>query len=467
MPERNLEQLLGGYATGTLTEEERRALYEAALQDQALFNALGDEQALKELLDEPVHRRRLLEALKKNGLDTGPSWWAPVLHSLRRPRVLAIAGSLAIALLAVVFTVRLFEQVGPPQDQGMESEAPSVPAEAPGPPPSSIRPSQKQSGMRKDQPGIRARPVSPESPAKEKAKSLALRSQPQPEPKADVPRVTSPARPAEKPTGLLSPEAHLQDYGKARELFYSEAPAGKAEGSGGRVGMEEESRLGRIQAEKRAFSDEARKDKPVSEPLTGLAVDVGTVVQESPLPLGIRYSLLKREPGNRVSEVDPAGVFRSNDELRLTVEGNQDGYLYIFKQSRSGEWTILFPRLQEGPPPGIQGRTRYEVPPTGYLDLKEDGRPTRLLIAFSREPVQALHRLPSPTSKEKDRGAQLVTKVPASFIEQFLRDHPRQPLLLDKIRPSQQAPEREQAIYVGKADLSSQVLVFEQFLSHP
>ncbi len=38
----NWEKLLGGYATGTLTGEEREALMQAALHDQALFDALMD-----------------------------------------------------------------------------------------------------------------------------------------------------------------------------------------------------------------------------------------------------------------------------------------------------------------------------------------------------------------------------------------------------------------------------------------
>ena len=41
----DLHKLLGGYAAGTLTPEERRALFDAALADQALFDALADEEA--------------------------------------------------------------------------------------------------------------------------------------------------------------------------------------------------------------------------------------------------------------------------------------------------------------------------------------------------------------------------------------------------------------------------------------
>ena len=57
-------KLLGGYATGSLTEAERKALFEAALEDQELFDELAGEQVLKEVLDEPGARQRLLAALE-------------------------------------------------------------------------------------------------------------------------------------------------------------------------------------------------------------------------------------------------------------------------------------------------------------------------------------------------------------------------------------------------------------------
>jgi len=39
-----VQKLLGGYATGTLTPEEQQALFAAALEDQELFDALAHEQ---------------------------------------------------------------------------------------------------------------------------------------------------------------------------------------------------------------------------------------------------------------------------------------------------------------------------------------------------------------------------------------------------------------------------------------
>jgi hypothetical protein len=56
-------KLLGGYATNSLTEAERKALFEAALDDQDLFDALQQEQALKELLADPASRNQIARAL--------------------------------------------------------------------------------------------------------------------------------------------------------------------------------------------------------------------------------------------------------------------------------------------------------------------------------------------------------------------------------------------------------------------
>ena len=49
MDRQGIQKLLGGYATGTLTPEEQQLLFEAALSDQELFDALAREQSLRDL----------------------------------------------------------------------------------------------------------------------------------------------------------------------------------------------------------------------------------------------------------------------------------------------------------------------------------------------------------------------------------------------------------------------------------
>ena len=119
-------KLLGGYATGSLTEAERKALFEAALEDQELFDELAGEQVLKEVLDEPGARQRLLSAL-----ESGPHrdvWWM-------RPWPWAAA----IVTLAVVLGVMIFTRTPPPEPpqqiaQVMKSPEPAAaPVAAPPP----------------------------------------------------------------------------------------------------------------------------------------------------------------------------------------------------------------------------------------------------------------------------------------------------------------------------------------------
>lgn len=94
MSKDDIRNLLGGYATGTLTPEERDALLSAALEDQELFNALADEEALRQYLADPAFRRDLLTAMDERKVRRF-AW-------LFRPVPVALAGSLAAAALVVV-----------------------------------------------------------------------------------------------------------------------------------------------------------------------------------------------------------------------------------------------------------------------------------------------------------------------------------------------------------------------------
>src|ERR1017187_7593148 len=50
MSREEIQKLLGGYATDTLSEAERRALFEAAIEDQELFDALAMAGGMAALL---------------------------------------------------------------------------------------------------------------------------------------------------------------------------------------------------------------------------------------------------------------------------------------------------------------------------------------------------------------------------------------------------------------------------------
>jgi len=75
----DIQKLLGGYATGTLTPEERQALFEAALTDQQLFDALAREEALRDVLSDPSARAHLLAAINDAPAPWYRQWWRPMV----------------------------------------------------------------------------------------------------------------------------------------------------------------------------------------------------------------------------------------------------------------------------------------------------------------------------------------------------------------------------------------------------
>src|SRR5258705_7196787 len=88
-----IRKLLGGYATGTLTQAEQEALFAAALEDQELFEDLVREQPVRDLLRDPAAKAELLAAL-----DSGEkrAWWKwrPLIAGV------AMAGMAAVAVVA-------------------------------------------------------------------------------------------------------------------------------------------------------------------------------------------------------------------------------------------------------------------------------------------------------------------------------------------------------------------------------
>lgn len=65
MEREELDRLLAEYATGGLSAEDRQRLLAAALEDQALFDQLMEEDALREVIELPGARDRLIDALEE------------------------------------------------------------------------------------------------------------------------------------------------------------------------------------------------------------------------------------------------------------------------------------------------------------------------------------------------------------------------------------------------------------------
>lgn len=129
MTREEARKLIGGYATGSLTESERAALFHAALDDQDLFDELAGEHSLKELLESPGARNRLIAALTPEVAQPRRAWW---------PWAVAFAGGLTVVTVLMLRPREVEAPVQIAETRVEKVEQPisapeAAPAEAPNP----------------------------------------------------------------------------------------------------------------------------------------------------------------------------------------------------------------------------------------------------------------------------------------------------------------------------------------------
>lgn len=105
-------------------------------------------------------------------------------------------------------------------------------------------------------------------------------------------------------------------------------------------------------------------------------------------PLGLRYQLLKVTPEGEYAAVDPAATFRSGDRVRLVVESNRGGYLYVVHRGSSQTWTLLSGGAVE-----IQAGSPYAIPKGGRFFFDEQPGVERLFLVLSSRPEPNLDEL--------------------------------------------------------------------------
>ena len=133
MTQQEIRKLLGGYAANTLTERERTALFEAALEDQNLFDALHNEDELRELLADPVSREQIRQALEPVTAQRRRAFWMqPGLIG----GLIGAASLTAAAVVAIVIVTWHREPAATsvPTQMAQSQVEPKVEAPQPAPP---------------------------------------------------------------------------------------------------------------------------------------------------------------------------------------------------------------------------------------------------------------------------------------------------------------------------------------------
>jgi hypothetical protein len=187
-----------------------------------------------------------------------------------------------------------------------------------------------------------------------------------------------------------------------------------------------------------------------------------TVINANYSPLGLRYSLLRRTGISQYEEVDVDTTFRSGDGMRLTVESNDDAYLYLVNKGSSGTWSVLFPSSQiDNGNNHVQAHRRYQVPAGGQFTFEAPAGEERLFLVLSREPETDLERLiyslskPGVTPNRSDQPKILsVQAINDDLIGRIRNTVIARDLVFEKV-DDRTSSRKEKAAYVVNASASS------------
>jgi hypothetical protein len=207
-------------------------------------------------------------------------------------------------------------------------------------------------------------------------------------------------------------------------------------------------------------------------------------------PLGLRYSIMKRSPSGQYTEVDPDTTFHSGERIRLTVESNSTGYLYIVLRGSSGRWTLLFPNAEiMGGKNLVEGGNRYEIPlGTASFQFDETAGTEKLFLLLSRNPEPDFEKLvqslkspasstaaastpatPAPAAASSGGGGsvQVVSSLDDSTINKNRSRVATRDLVFEKVNEENIGAKSEKAIYVVNRSSSPEArVVVDVSLNH-
>jgi uncharacterized protein DUF4384 len=114
--------------------------------------------------------------------------------------------------------------------------------------------------------------------------------------------------------------------------------------------------------------------------------------------IGLGMTLFTRDSNGLAVRVDPEHVFRKGDRVRLVLETNTDGYLYIFNTTNDGPPILIYPDADLDEAGNyMQAHVPFEIPSSTadqerfrWLVFDEYPGTEKLFLVFTREPLNGV-----------------------------------------------------------------------------
>jgi len=114
--------------------------------------------------------------------------------------------------------------------------------------------------------------------------------------------------------------------------------------------------------------------------------------------LGLGLTLFMRDATGLAVRTDPARVFQKGDRVRVLLETNSDGFLYIFNTTNDGPPVMVYPDADLDEAGNyLQAHVPFEIPSSlaaeerlRWLVFDENAGNERLFFVFTKEPLKGL-----------------------------------------------------------------------------
>jgi len=192
--------------------------------------------------------------------------------------------------------------------------------------------------------------------------------------------------------GIAAPPVQDDDV---RGAFLTSRPKDKTANTGGTTAKPSRRRL------KSTTASNNPNKPPDKTPVKPGPSKPGPSPSESSTPvnarrLGLGVTLFMRDSNGLAVRTDPDHVFRKGDRVRVLLETNTDGYLYIFNTTDDGPATMIYPDKDLDEAGNyLQAHVPFEIPTSlageerlRWFAFDETAGTEHLYFVFTREPLK-------------------------------------------------------------------------------
>ena len=187
----------------------------------------------------------------------------------------------------------------------------------------------------------------------------------------------------------------------------------------------------------------------------------GAAVEAASVPhLGFRYTVaVVNQTSGKAEAVDPDRDFRKGECVRIEVEANQSGYLYVLSKQSSGGWLPLFPSSEMPDESNVIDPGQKVRAPKDYcFEIGDPPGTETLFVVLSRSPRDFFelydaiktppNAAPANTSKSTSNPVQLAdARLVNSAVEKMAKTFGTRDLVIKKVTPATDK-ETDYSVYV-------------------